>query len=173
MNPTDWVQIGQNHGNQVDKNILEFWDTSGLDGLYTLRLQVVDHSAAVREAIVQVTVDPTPPEVDLTYPENGAEYAYDYDEWANINAEVSDYSIARVEYYMYPWSGGEMPDPPEGLEPFVVRTQPPFNVNWTIKGHGPGKYTFYVIVVDAAGNSTTSNKVTIKLVPHEKPDDGG
>jgi hypothetical protein len=58
------------------------------------------------------------------------------------------------------------------LEPFVVRTQPPFNVNWTIKGRGAGKYTFYVIVVDAAGNSTTSDRVTIKLVPHEKPDEG-
>jgi membrane peptidoglycan carboxypeptidase len=174
MNPTNWVQIGQNHGNQVDKNVLEFWDTTGLDGLYTLRLQVVDHSAAVREAIAQVTVDPTPPEVDLTYPEDGAEYEYDYDEWANINAEVSDYSIARVEYYMYQWNRADEgkatpPDPPEGLEPFVVRTQPPFNVNWTIKGHGAGKYTFYVIVVDAAGNSTTSDKVTIRLVPHEKP----
>jgi len=44
----------------VDKNILEFWDTSGLDGLYTLRLQVVDHSAAVREAILINPFDPRP-----------------------------------------------------------------------------------------------------------------
>jgi membrane peptidoglycan carboxypeptidase len=176
-NPAEWIQIGPNHSNQVDKNVLENWDTTGLDGLYTLRLQVVDHSAAVREAIVHVTVDPNPPEVDLTYPEDGSEYEYDYDEWVNVNAEVQDYSIARVEYYMYQWPRGTEdgtipPDPPEDLEPFVVRTSPPFNVNWTIRGHGEGKYTFYVIVVDAAGNSTTSNKVTIELVPHEKPEGG-
>jgi hypothetical protein len=173
-NPSDWIQIGPNHDNQVDKNVLEHWDTTGLDGLYTLRLQVVDHSMAIREAIVYVTVDPDPPEVALTYPENGSEYEYDYDEWANVNVEVQDYSIARVEYYVYQWpqgtEGGTVPpEPPAELEPFVVREKAPFNVNWTIKGNGPGKYTFYVIVTDGAGNSTTSDRVTIELVPHEKP----
>jgi membrane peptidoglycan carboxypeptidase len=178
MNPGQWTQIGPNHGDQVDRNVLEFWDTSGLDGLYSLRLQVVDHSSAVRETTIQVTVDPHPPEVDLTYPEDGSEYEYDYDEWVNINAEVQDYSVAKVEYYVYKWdvadeNRGKPPDPPEDLEPFAVRDRPPFNVNWTIRGNGEGKYTFYVVVTDAAGNKTTSDKTTIKLVPHEKPEEGG
>jgi hypothetical protein len=173
MNPVEWTQIGSNHGNQVDHNVLEYWNTAGLDGLYTLRLQVVDHSSAVREMTIQVTVDPHPPEVDLTYPEDGAEYEYNYDEWVNVNAEVQDYSVSKVEYYVYKWDEADKgrdkpPDPPEDLEPFEVRTRPPFIIKWTIQGHGEGKYTFYVVVTDAAGNKTTSNKVTIKLVPHEE-----
>ena len=173
MNPSGWVQVGPDHGNQVHNNVLEFWDTSGLDGLYSLQLRVVDHTMNFRQTTIQVTVDYISPTVDLTYPEEGAEYEYDYDEWVNVNAEVQDYSIGRVEYYVYKWdSGSGVPsDPPPDLQPFTVRTIPPFNVNWTIKGNGEGKYTFNITAVDAAGNSTTSDRVTIRLVPRETEGD--
>jgi len=155
LNPTEWIQIGTDHGNQVDHNVLEFFDTTGLDGLYSLRLQVVDHSMALREATIQVTVDNISPTLDLTYPESGAVYELGYDEWVNVNAEVLDYSIARVEFYV--------DDQPE---PFAVRTVAPFNVNWTIEGLGT--HTFHVIAVDAAGNVTKSDPVTIQVVPYEE-----
>jgi len=164
LNPTEWIQIGPDHGNQVDHGLLEFWDVSGLDGLYSLRVSVVDHSMALREATIQVTVDNISPTLDLTYPEEGAEYELGYDEWVNVNAEVQDYSIARVEFYAYP--GGKESEPAEELEPFAVRTIAPFNVNWTIEGLG--EHTFYVIAVDAAGNMTKSDTVTIKVVPREE-----
>jgi hypothetical protein len=163
LNPAEWIQIGPEHGDQVDHNMLEFWDTSGLDGLYSLRLSVVDHSQALREATIQVTVDNISPTLDLTYPEEGAEYELGYDEWANVNAEVQDYSIAQVEFYEY--LGGKNAAP-EGLEPFAVRTVAPFNVNWTIKEIGV--HTFYVIAVDAAGNKTKSDSVSIRVVPREE-----
>lgn len=168
LNPTAWMQIGPDHGNQVDHNILEFWDTTGLDGLYSLRLSVVEHSTALREATIQVTVDNISPTLDLTYPEDGAEYQLGYDEWANVSAEVQDYSIARVEYYVYP--GRKDVEPPPDLQPFKVRTVPPFNVNWAItRDLALGEYTFYVIAVDAAGNVSVSGRVTIKLVPRATP----
>jgi len=161
LNPTEWIQIGPEHGNQVDHNLLEFWDTSALDGLYSLRLSIVDHSTALRETTIQVTVDNISPTLDLTHPTDGSEYELGYDEWANVNAEVQDYSIARIEFYEYP--GGKENEPPAGLEPFAVRTIAPFNVNWSI---GPvGKHTFYVIAVDAAGNANTSERVSISVVP--------
>ena len=164
LNPTEWIQIGPDHGNQVDHNVLEFWDTRALDGLYSLRLSVVDHSTALREATIQVTVDNISPTLHLTYPEEGSTYEYGYDEWANVNAEVEDYSIGRVEFYEY---AGTKESRPEGeLEPFAVRTIAPFNVNWTIGG--VGSHTFYVKAVDAAGNATTSDPVTIRVVPHEE-----
>ncbi len=164
LNPTEWIQIGPEHGNQVDHNVLEFWDTSALDGLYSLRVSVVDHSTALREATIQVTVDNISPTLDLTYPEEGARYELGYDEWANVNAEVKDYSIARVEFYEYPGDKGN--EPAEGLEPFTVRTVAPFNVNWPIGA--VGQHTFYVIAVDAAGNTTKSDLVTIRVVPREE-----
>ena len=164
MNPSEWIQIGPEHGNQVDHNLLEFWDTSALDGLYSLRVSVVDHSTALREATIQVTVDNISPTLDLTYPTDGSAYEAGYDEWVNVNAEVQDYSIARVEFYEYP--GGKENEPPAELQPFAVRTVAPFNVNWPIGAMG--RHTFYIIAVDAAGNATTSDRVSIRVVPREE-----
>ncbi len=154
MNPTQWSQIGPDHGNQVDHNVLENFDTTGLEsGLYTLQLQVVGQDQQVRQVAIQLTVDHNPPKVALTYPPEGSEYKYGFDEWVNINAEVQDdYAIARVEFY-------QNDDP----EPFKVRTVAPFNVNWTLKP--PGNYSFRIVVYDAAGNKAEAGPVHIKVIP--------
>jgi len=154
MNPTEWTQIGPDHGNQVDQNVLEFLDTTGLsDGLYTLQLQVVGHDQSVRQYPIQLTIDNTPPRVDLTYPTEGSAYTYGFDEWVNINAEIRDvYSIGRVEFYKN-----------DEATPFNVRTMAPFNINWKLET--PGTYRFRVVVYDAAGNRTETEPVTIRVVP--------
>lgn len=158
LNPTEWMQIGPDHGNQVDNNVLEFFDTTGIsDGLYTLQLQAVGHDQGVRQATVQFTIDNTPPKVDLTYPVNGSEFTYGVDEWLNVNAEVNDnYAVARVEFFR----GGEE-------TPFRTRNIAPFNVNWTLGG--PGEYSFYVVAYDAAGNKTQTEPVKIRVVPRATP----
>ena len=155
LNPTEWIQIGTDHGEQVDHGLVEFWDVSGLDGLYSLRLSVVDHSNALREATIQVTVDNISPTLSLNHPLEGAVYELGYDEWVNVNAEVQDYSIARVEFYV-----------DDAPEPFAVRTVAPFNVNWPLQGLGT--HTFRVVAVDAAGNVSRSDPVTIRVVPREE-----
>ncbi len=154
LNPTEWMQIGPDHWNQVDNNILEFFDTTGIaDGLYTLQLQAVGQDQGVRLATLQFTIDNTPPKVDLTYPVDGSEYTYGVDEWVNINAEVNDnYAVARVDFF----KGDE-------TEPFKVRNIAPFNVNWTLSG--PGEYKFRVVAYDAAGNKTETKTVRIRVVP--------
>jgi len=163
LNPTEWIQIGPDHGNQVDYGPLENWDTTELDGLYSLRLQVVDHASNLRETTIQVTVDNISPTVDLNYPTEGSEYQLGYHEWVNINAEVDDYSMDRVEFYTY--AGGKEGEPPD-LQPFAVRRVAPFNVNWTLNSSTRlGSHTFYVVAIDAAGNETKSNLVTVQVVP--------
>ncbi|MCJ7550465.1 MAG: transglycosylase domain-containing protein [Anaerolineae bacterium] len=156
MNPTAWLQVGPDHNNQVDNNLLENFDTTGLqDGVHTLQLQVVGQDQQVRQSSIQLTVDNTPPKVDLTYPPTGSEYEYGLDEWVNVNAQVNDnYAIDRVEFYEN-----------EAEEPFKVRTIAPFNVNWILKG--PGQYRFHVIVYDAAGNKTETETVMVRVVPRE------
>ena len=47
-----------------------------------------------------------------------------------------------------------------------MRVVAPFNVNWTIEE--VGVHTFYVVAVDAAGNTTKSDLVTIRVVPREE-----
>lgn len=155
MNPTEWVQIGPDHYNQVDHNVLEYWYVAGFEGLYTIQLTVVDHSQAVRQYAIQVTVDHTPPTVKLTNPEPGKEYTFGKDEWVNVNADVQDnYAIARVEFYRN-----------DEAEPFSVRTIPPYNVNWWIKE--VGEQRFRAVVYDAAGNRAESEVVKIKVKPKE------
>jgi len=165
LNPTSWIQIGPDHGEQVDHGLLENWDARELDGLYSLRLQAVDHASNLRETTIQVTVDNISPTLDLNYPEEGSEYESGYHEWVNVNAEVLDYSVDRVEFYEYP--GGKSAEPPN-LLPFAVRQVAPFNVNWTLDSStNLGLHTFYVVAVDAAGNQAKSNLVTVQVVPRK------
>jgi penicillin-binding protein 1C len=103
LNPSAWSQIGGDHYNQVDSNVLEFWDVRGLqDGLYTLQLTVVDNSQNFRRATSYVTVDNTPPEAAVGYPWPGRVYELEAaDEWANLAADVSDnVQIDKVEFYL-------------------------------------------------------------------------
>jgi membrane carboxypeptidase/penicillin-binding protein len=158
MNPTEWTQIGPDHNNQVDKNVLEMFDTTGLtDGFYTLQLQVVGQNQNVRQATLQLTVDNTPPKVDLTYPPEGQIYEFGFDEWVNINAEVNDaYATERVEFYKN-----------DEETPFEVKSVAPYNINWTLEG--VGKYSFYVKVYDAAGNEAQTEPVTVRVEPRSEP----
>jgi hypothetical protein len=103
LNPSAWSQIGGDHYNQVDQNILEYWDVRGLqDGLYTLQLTVVDNSQSFRRATIYVTVDNTPPVAAVGYPWPGRVYEVEAaDEWANLAADVSDnVQIDKVEIYL-------------------------------------------------------------------------
>jgi len=156
LNPTEWMQIGPDHGNQVENNLLENFDTTSLENVpYTIQLQVVGHDQQVRQATIQVTVDNEAPKADLTYPIEGSKYEYGFDEWVNINAEVNDkYAIDRVEFYKN-----------DEEEPFSVRTIAPFNINWTLGS--PGEYQFRIVVYDAAGNKTEAGPVKIHVVPRK------
>jgi len=120
LNPSSWSPIGGDHGNQVDHGPLEYWDVSGLEGLYTLRLTVMRHNRPPDQAAIQVTVDHTPPNLRLIYPPDGKEYVMEDDEYVNIQAEVVDnFSMDRVEFYL----DGEL---------LKTSTVPPYNARWTI-----------------------------------------
>jgi membrane carboxypeptidase/penicillin-binding protein PbpC len=156
LNPTDWIQIGPDHGNQVDKGLLENWDLSGLDGLYSLQLSVVDHSSAMRQTSIQVTVDNVTPTIALTHPPADKVYILGQDEWINVNAEVADnYAIDRVEFYRN-----------DAEEPFAVRTVPPYNVNWMLTELGEQR--FRAMVYDAAGNPAESEEVAVQVEREEE-----
>jgi penicillin-binding protein 1C len=102
LNPSSWSQIGGDHYNQVDNNVLEFWDVRGLqDGLYSLKLSVIEHSQNVKQASIYVTVDNQAPQAVVGYPWPGRVYELESDEWANLKADVSDnVQIDRVEFYL-------------------------------------------------------------------------
>ena len=71
LNPTEWQQIGPDHGEQVEGGPLEYWDVSALDGLYSLRLTVFRNNNDTQTAIVPVTVDNITPTIKIIYPNDG------------------------------------------------------------------------------------------------------
>ena len=154
LNPTEWQQIGPDHGEQVDNNVLEFWDVSGLDGLYSLRLTVFRNNNETQTSVVPVTVDNISPTIKIIYPNNGDAYTYPTDEWVSIQLDVQDnVAIGRVEIYV--------DDKPE---PWSVRAAPPFGDKWVLdSGDKLGTHTFYAKVYDKAGNVAESNKVKVVI----------
>ena len=120
LNPDGWSLIGGDHHNQVDNGPLEFWDVTGLDGFYTLRLTVVEHNQQIHEYATQVTVDNAPPEVTISYPEEGQVYVMEDDEWISVQADaVDNFSMDRVDFYI-------------NDRPLGTSTVPPYNKRWTI-----------------------------------------
>jgi hypothetical protein len=120
LDPSSWSPIGPDHGHPVDNAPLEFWDISGLEGLYTLRLTVMRHGRPPDQSAIQVTVDHTPPDIQLIYPTDGREYVMEDDEYINIQVEARDnVSMDRAEFYL----DGQL---------LSISTVPPYTARWTI-----------------------------------------
>ena len=101
LQPQNWQQIGPDHYNQVDRDVLEYWDTTGLNGPYTLRLSVIENSGNVRQNAIPITVDNTPPTVNMIDPANGRVYVMEDAEWVNINAlATDDWAMDKVVFYL-------------------------------------------------------------------------
>ena len=65
LNPTEWQQIGPDHGEQIDKGPIENFDATPLDGLYSLRLTVFRNNGDTQTSIVPVTVDNITPTIKI------------------------------------------------------------------------------------------------------------
>jgi membrane peptidoglycan carboxypeptidase len=120
LDPQQWVQIGGDHPSEISNGLMEYWNVSEMDGLYTLRLTVIGNDDSVREDVIQVTVDNSPPALEMNYPEEGMSYTLEDDEWINVQATVGDnVSLDRVDFYV------------DG-QSFATSTVPPYNKAWTI-----------------------------------------
>ena len=150
LNPTEWIQIGQDSGTARTDDELGIWDTRFLEGLYSLRLTIVRSDSSFTQSIVQVTADNTPPIVQLLYPTNQQAYSLSNDEYVIIQPVVEDnLSMDRVEIYV-----------DEQL--VATSTVSPFNERWIISSIG--SHVIHVRAYDAAGNTALSNQVVIEVV---------
>ncbi len=106
LNPTEWKQLGGDYNSPIEGGPLAFWDTAAEEeGLYTLQLTVVRGDQSLERRSLQVTVDNTPPEVEVINPEPNTTYERDLDplanDWINFQVDATDnFVINRVEYYM-------------------------------------------------------------------------
>lgn len=148
LNPDAWIQIGEVNELPVESDVLAQWDTTLLaDGLYALRLQVVRTDQQLETAILQVTVDNTPPTVKIIYPSDGAQLTDD-DQALLCLVETRDgVGIARVEWLV----DGEM---------VAERTEAPYHFVW---GKTPGDHQLTVRVTDLAGNIAVSDTISFNV----------
>ena len=131
LSPTEWRQLGGDHNNQVQNSPLEFWDTANEEeGLYTLQLTVLRGDQSLERRAVQVTVDNTPPQVEIINPEPDKTYVMEEDEWINFQIDVVDnLSMNRVEYFMDNQKIGVSTVAPYTLRWNIVMSDTPI-VNW-------------------------------------------
>jgi len=151
LTPNNLQTIVDNVTEPVTDDLLGVWDTSELNGLYTLLLTVVGENGRFEETSVHVTIDNQPPVAEILFPLPNQEI-FTSEEWVLVQAQVSDdLSLDRVEFYV---DNAEVP--------FAISTVPPFTKKWTIPG--PGCHTFRVVAVDAAGNVGEGTAVRVCLV---------
>jgi membrane peptidoglycan carboxypeptidase len=144
LNPVEWKQLGGDYGTPVAGGPLAFWDTTAEEeGLYTLQLTVVRGDQSLERRAVQVTVDNTPPQVELINPEPDSVYEYQPDpllnDWVNFQVDaVDNFSMNHVEYYLDNQKVGESTVAPYTLRWNVtltqtrVRWEPPVHVTQTV-----------------------------------------
>ncbi len=150
LNPTQWTQIGQDNTVEKYGSDLGTWDARTLDGLYSLRLTVVRTSSSIEEFIIQVTVDNTPPSIDLIYPRDEQVYRMS-DEFVTIQPLITDnISMDRAEFYV-------------DDQLIATSTIAPFNERWIITE--AGTHVIQVRAYDTAGNTSVSDRITIEVVP--------
>ncbi len=147
LNPQTWLQIGSDSAAPVSGGQLAEWDTSSLDGLYALRLQVVRADNQVDSATIQVTVDNQPPVVSIPYPAEGEVLLPNGSE-VTLQAQVSD-NIAVTEV-VWLLDGREI----------GRQVQPPFSFPWRIL---PGQHSLTVRAADFAGNTGQSPAVEFEV----------
>ena len=99
LNPQNWLQIGPDSSSPVKNGVLGEWDTTGLDGLYALRLLVVRKDQTVDSATIQVTVDNTPPLARVLYPLPEQALSLPANRLITFQAEAGDSAgIQRLEW---------------------------------------------------------------------------
>jgi membrane peptidoglycan carboxypeptidase len=121
QDPNRWQPIGAEHGEQISNGALENWDTTGFDGLYTLRLSVMENSGNVLTYDAPLAVDNASPKVRIVHPGKDQLYKMEDDEFVSITADAEDnWEMDRVEFYVDGAKVGES-------------TVAPYGHRWTIK----------------------------------------
>jgi membrane peptidoglycan carboxypeptidase len=139
LNPGEWIQLIEDSTKPVKQGVLGEWDTAVESGLYVLQLLVVDKDQRVEVATVQVTVDNTPPTIDIIQPADGQIIKSGPRASVVIQAQASDnVALSTVEFFA------------DGIR-LAAFHEPPFILSWKPQS---GEYTLVVRAADKAGNQS-------------------
>lgn len=142
LNPDKWLQIGEDVATPVNNGVLGTWDTAGLQGLYIVELQVVRSDRRVDQAILQLTIDNTSPEVEILSPHQDEQFSYSPGLSIMMNISATDNLVlGRVEFFV------------DGKEEATL-LESPYVIVWDAL---PGIHTLQVNAYDLAGNESDTS----------------
>ena len=146
LNPRQWLQIGEAVDSPVENGTLIEWDTTGLNGLYAVQLQVIAENQAIETASIQVTVDNEEPFIQVLNPLEGETFSYPEDREMTFQVQANDnLGLARVEF----WMDNRL---------LSLISDPPYTVPWS---GIVGEHKLEIRAIDLAGN------ISITIVPFE------
>jgi len=147
ISPREWTDITPQQAT-FDPNLpLGIWDTTGLDGLYSLRLTTVLTDNNIETSVIYVTVDNIPPSVVFTSPVEGQVYRWPTEGVIPVRVLVQDnIRIGRVVFYQY---GQEV-----GIRDDCATL--PDDCGFDFEMNRAGVELFTVEVFDSVGNSSTA-----------------
>lgn len=150
VRPTQWISLGDTQTTFTEGMTLATWDTSDLDGPYTVQISVTNNDGSVDSDGVSVTADNISPTVELSAGENNQIlYRWPTETVIPLIATASDnLAIDRVEFYNNGVLIGE------------VRTAP---YEWIFTIERVGIEIFTATVFDEAGNQASS-EIEIEVI---------
>jgi hypothetical protein len=152
LNPSNWVQIGQDERRRVENARLGTWSTEGLGGLYTLQLLVVLADGQIRTAAIPITIDNQAPEVKLVSPLDGAVIRRGSTPTTTLQADALDeVELDRVEF----WVDGRR---------VGIATSAPYTFRWSTPTQS-GEYEVEARAYDVAGNRAVSETALVEIIP--------
>ena len=144
LNPSTWQQIDQKE-TPVEEDLLGVWSTNSYkDGLYAIRLIVTKENKEIETVTIQVTVDNSPPEIQILYPAPAQRFNYKENKQLTFQSNISDtVKVDKVKWYL----DGKLIE-----EDFSS----PYTMNWTSTY---GEHSLTIEAVDSAGNTASSDPV--------------
>ena len=136
--PTSWFQIGEDITHPAKNVPLMKWDTSNMNGLYTIQLLVVDKNHTVHRYARYVTVDNEPPEITFILPKDNDQLILKENRKITIQADIKDNHKLKVAKFFI------------DDKTIATLTDNPLIIFWnpTI-----GSHQLRIIAEDTAGNS--------------------
>ncbi len=153
QNPTTWNLI-RTSPVPTSYGTLVQWDTLGLKGLYSIKVEAEDLTGNINTHQIVVTVDDTPPAAPALIPAvpNGSNVTLTWK--ANTEPDLAGYLLYR---------NGQ----PTNASGIVIGDLKPYLITGTIyldNALPDGRYKYYLIAMDQAGNlSDQSNTIEVNI----------
>jgi hypothetical protein len=141
IHPESWTQLGEDFSQPDQQPALTNWDTTTLEGLYTIQLLAVRQDQSLQRATTLVTIDNQPPKITVQQPYPGEIISVSAYESLILRADVQDnLSIKKVDFYL----DGKLLTA-RFISPYITAWKP------TI-----GEHTLKIVATDQAGNQTST-----------------